>query len=154
GDPEVTRALELLRDWNHELRPESAPASLFEIWWSRHLRPRLLERLVPDSQARSFIVPGDIESVVSTLESSSELAPASRDALLTATLSEALRDATALMGPDANRWSWGRVHNACFEHPLSAFAGRSRPLAPDIGPFPLGGSDSTVMKATYRPGDF
>jgi penicillin amidase len=153
-DHEMPRALAMLEDWNHELRPESAPAALFEIWWSRHLRPRLLERLVPDSQARSFIVPGDIESVVSTLESSRALAPASRNALLAVTLSEAFRDATALMGSDANRWSWGRVHNACFEHPLSAFDGPSRRLAPDIGPFVLGGSESTVMKATYRPGDF
>jgi penicillin amidase len=58
------------------------------------------------------------------------------------------------MGPDAQRWSWDRLHNASFEHPLSALAAPSRPLAPDIGPLPLGGSESTVMKATYRPGDF
>jgi penicillin amidase len=154
GDPEMTQALPLLRDWNHELSSESAPAALFEIWWTRHLRPRLLERLVPDSRTRSFIAPPDIESVVSALEASGTLAPDSRDALIAATLRDAFRDATALMGSDPRRWSWGRVHDASFEHPLSALVEPAARLAPEIGPFPLGGSESTVMKATYRPGDF
>ncbi|MBV8426169.1 MAG: penicillin acylase family protein, partial [Hyphomicrobiales bacterium] len=41
-------ALRVLEGWNCALEAESAPAALFEVWWMRHLRPRLLAKLSRD----------------------------------------------------------------------------------------------------------
>ncbi|MGE3304426.1 MAG: penicillin acylase family protein, partial [Rhizobiaceae bacterium] len=46
----------------------------------------------------------------------------------------------------------GRLHEAMFEHPL----GKVRPARKadfDVGPLPVGGSDSTPMNGMYRPND-
>jgi penicillin amidase len=94
------------------------------------------------------VAPGDIERVLQAIEVLSD-----RDSLLMSTLGEAVRTVTVLMGPHDDEWSWGRIHRWGLMHPLSS-SRRGAGLPLDIPPLPVGGSDSTVMKAAYRPGDF
>jgi penicillin amidase len=56
------------------------------------------------------------------------------------------------MGRDPEAWAWGWLHVLRLEHALSAVLthDESAPRA-DLDPIPLGGSDSTLNKAAYRP---
>ncbi|MDB5589944.1 penicillin acylase family protein [Enterovirga sp.] len=155
--PEGGPAAALLAGWDGSLHETSAAAALFEVWWTRHLKPALLARAAPDRHVRRLLAPGDHETLLGALERPGQTpwlaTEAERDALLSATLAEAHAACAALLGPDPAGWAWGRLHHGYFEHPLEATG-----LAPDelgsVGPLPKGGSGSTVMNTRYRPADF
>lgn len=152
------RAQALLAGWDGRLAEESGPAALFEVWWTRHLKPALLARAASASPSiLPLLAPGDHESLLDALERPEGWpwlgGPATRDTVLVDTLAAAWASCTALMGEEAASWAWGRLHHGHFEHPL----GRGRPDdGPwrDVGPLPVGGSTSTVMNTRYRPDDF
>ena len=157
-DDGLLQALTLLRAWNGALHVDSSAAALFEVWWTRHLRPLVLERVVgEDITARELAAPGDPASILALLDQPDrrlgDNPAATRDAILSASFGAALRTCSALMGDDTDAWSWGRLHQAHFVHALSALAANGDPSL-DVGPLPLGGSSSTPMNATYRLDDF
>ena len=150
-------AMRLLAEWDGELGAESAAAALFEVWWTKHLRPLLIASVTTDAMARELIGPGDAASLLQLLETPDYRLGTEpervRDALLATALEAAFRACAALMGEDVAAWSWGRLHQAHFVHPLSRLT-EPASTAMDVGPLPQGGSGSTPMNASYRPSDF
>jgi penicillin amidase len=134
----------LLRGWDGTLRADSAPAALFEVWWTRHLKPALLELIAP-ADVRPLLAPGDNMQLLSVLETMLDPGP-----LLARTLEAAVGTCRNLLGRDMAAWKWGALHHASFAH----FASRVAPVARDVGPLPMGGSGSTPMAAGYRATDF
>jgi penicillin amidase len=159
SDADAARALALLAPWDHALDAGSAPAALFGLWWTKHLKPALLALLAPDPEVRALLGPGDLEGLLRALERPDERfgedPEARRVALLLGTLAQAFADAASGMGPDPGSWAWGLLHRAYFEHPLTP-TGRAPnpPEGLDVGPFPHGGDSTTPMHAGYRPTDF
>ncbi|MGE0415899.1 MAG: penicillin acylase family protein, partial [Acetobacteraceae bacterium] len=51
----------MLWEWDHVLGADSAPAALFEMGWTKHLKPALLAKAAPDAELRALLVPGDNE---------------------------------------------------------------------------------------------
>ena len=153
---DVAAGLAMLRAWDGVLDASSAAAALFEIWWSKHLRPGLFARATSDRTAQALLGIGDPDGVLARLERPEGWfdAPADRhrDRLLLETLAGAQAEATQRMGDPAT-WAWGRLHHGYFEHALSPM-NPARSSAFDVGPLPMGGSDSTPMKAMYRFDDF
>jgi penicillin amidase len=146
----------LFSGWNGSLDAQSAAGALCEIWWTKHLKPKLLAQLVPDADLRALILPGDIESFLRALENpdgrfGSE-AERARNALIRETIAEALVDCRQRLGENPGLWQWGRVHHAFFEHPLAAVVPSTQ--AWNIGPFSHGGSGTSPMHTGYRPSDF
>jgi penicillin amidase len=169
SDPDVASTQALLASFAGRLEPDSAAAALIEVCWVHHLRPALLNALVPDAGTRRLLPPGDTQSLIERLESA--LDPATRDALLADALGAAFRDCLERMGADPmgrlaaeaegegsgaetaacrephSGWSWACLHHALFSHPLTGL----RPdRAWDVGPLPVGGSAASVMHAEYR----
>jgi penicillin amidase len=158
-DDAVARcALEILAGWDFRLVPESAAAALFEVWWSKHLRPGLHARVTEAPEIRALLAPGDVETALRVLERPGQCfginGGKARDALLLATLKTAFAECTARMGADATSWQWGRIHHGYFPHSAGSIARTRAGRALDVGPVPKGGSDSTPMNASYRPEDF
>ncbi|MBB3933776.1 penicillin amidase [Kaistia hirudinis] len=145
-------ALGLLAAWDHVLAAGSGPAALFEVWWSRHLRPAMIARAVPDPALRPLFAAGDPAGMLDALEVF-DGSSVHRETLLLDTLGAAVADVAALLGPDTAAWSWCALHKALFEHPVGAVRPDLKPDF-DIGPFGVGGSDSSPMNMSYRPGDF
>ncbi|MGH1590905.1 penicillin acylase family protein [Methylobacterium phyllosphaerae] len=145
ADPDIASAQALLASFDGALHHASAAAALLEVFWVRHLRPSLLEALVPDAGTRRLLPPGDTQSLIERLETGLE--PAARAALLTKCLGDACRTCRERMGADPSGWSWGRLHHALFAHPLTAL--RPDP-GWDVGPLPVGGAAASVMHAEYR----
>ena len=156
GDEHAQRAVALLRAWDGKTGAESGPAALFELWWSSHLRPALIALFVVDPSVRPLLAPGDPESMLAVLERSGPQfgadPAAGRDRLLLETLTSALRDAVSRLGPDVAQWAWGRLHHGYFAHAVTSSTNSRHRY--DVGPLPVGGSDSTPMAAFYRSTDF
>ena len=145
--------LSLLQGWNGELAPESAAAALSEVWWSKHLRPAVFAVKVADTAVRALMGLGDVDCILARLEQPEGFfaSAAARDALLLRTLSAAYAECVARMGEDPALWAWGRLHHGYFEHALAGVTGSD---VRNVGPLPMGGSESTPMNAQYRYGDF
>ena len=143
----------MIRGWDHELAADSAAAALFEVWWSLHLRPALYRRLVSDPKIIPLLGPGDVAAALDRLEGASGPALADLPSLLLDSLASAFADCEQRMGPDRSAWKWGSLHQALFEHPVGKVKPEHKP-AFDVGPFAVGGSDSTAMNGIYRPPDF
>jgi len=149
GDNDFAFGRDLLLRWNCKLAADSGAAALHELWWMKHLKPELLDRLAGgDAVVRELLVPGNTEALLSLLERPDDLLP-DRDALLARTLAAAVADCRARLGEPAD-WAWGRLHHGYFAHPL----GRTAPGLADVGPLAKGGSGSCVMNAGYRLSDF
>lgn len=150
-DETTAAALALLAGFDGALRPESAAAALSECWWTKHLRPAVMAVAVPDADLRALMGIGDADAILARLEAPEGFFPApaaaTRDALLRATLRAAYAECTALMGPEAASWAWGKRHQGYFEHALAERRGTAEW---DVGPLPMGGSESTPMNAAYR----
>lgn len=151
--PDETEALAMLRGWDNRLSADGPAGALFEVWWSQHLRPALLKRAVADPKLIPLIGPGDVASVLDRLQGMVEAAPSDLRTLLLDSLGAAFADCGNRMGNSRADWAWGRLHQAKFEHAISPVAEPSG-LALDVGPLPVGGSDSTAMNGMYRPNDF
>ncbi|MDY6851145.1 MAG: penicillin acylase family protein, partial [Thermodesulfobacteriota bacterium] len=54
------------------------------------------------------------------------------------------------LGPEPSAWSWGRLHQVEFKHPL----GQAKPLDKllNLGPFPGAGGLTTVQQSALKPG--
>ncbi|MFZ5517114.1 MAG: penicillin acylase family protein [Candidatus Zhuqueibacterota bacterium] len=70
------------------------------------------------------------------------------DGILLESLHETYDFLIANFGEKVFDWRWGQIHTITFDHPL----GKKAPLNSlfNIGPFPIGGSETTVNNATYR----
>jgi len=148
-----SEAVDMLLGWDHRLDAGSAAGALFELWWSKHLRPALFRRLISDPAVIPLLGPGDVETALDRIDAMAEAADPDLDTLLLGTLDEAYADCAKRMGPDPATWAWGRLHTAMFEHAVSR-VGRAALPDSDVGPLPIGGSDSTPMNGMYRPNDF
>lgn len=138
----------LLFDWDGDLSANSAPAALFEVWFSKYLGPLVarIEGATPD--VVPLLMPFDSPSIVSWLENveiSSEHIAAIRQSL-----ANAWAECASLMGSDAAYWTWGKIHKLNLRHPLQSLADNDWSLEPIM----LGGSSSTLNYATYRLQDF
>jgi len=156
GDGDLGLGLKLLRGWDCTLLAESAPAALFEVWWMRHLRLRLLAQLAPDAEAARLLLPGDIDGMLAALEApDGRFGPdpaKRRDALLRESLAAAVAECRQRLGADPAQWRWGALHHGYFEHALTRLEAPSAPGL-DVGPLPKGGSGSTPMHTGYRQSD-
>ncbi|MEZ5666093.1 MAG: penicillin acylase family protein [Alphaproteobacteria bacterium] len=156
-DAGLVTALALLTNWDCSTGPDSPEAALFEVWWTRFLRPAVIARAMPDEAVRSLMAPGDPDGIAYVLEHPGALfegGAEARDGLLLKTLGEALRDCRALMGEDTGGWAWGRLHHGYFPHDLTPLRGSVGAEVWDVGPLPVGGTESTPMNMMYRATDF
>ncbi|MQA78005.1 MAG: penicillin acylase family protein [Streptosporangiales bacterium] len=155
-DPSAARARALLLDWDADLRPDSAAAALFEVWYRRHLRPALLRRalepLVPadrlDDALRRCIPGDDSQHADARVDLDLVERPAFED-VAGPTLRDAVTDVEALLGTDPAGWAWGRLHVAAPAHPLAALlrtVPRDKAVLP---PLARGGSADTVGHTAY-----
>lgn len=65
-----------------------------------------------------------------------------RDKLILDTLPLAFRDVAGKLGDDPEKWRWGGLQYARFDHPLGS---------PNVGPTPLGGDYAAVHPSFFHP---
>ena len=152
ADPRARQARDLLLAWNAVAERDSVAAGIFEMW-RRRLQAAAVEVHVP-SGARALVeqvlvgragVELSMQRLLDWL-----VAPdagfgadpaAGRDALLVRSLTEAVAELTAKLGPDMARWQWGqdRYHHALIRHPLADVVSDEARARLVVGPAPRGG---------------
>jgi penicillin amidase len=137
-------AMKRLSDWNAVLDPESRAAALFEIWYVRHLKPALLSL----AAGKSFTMPRIAnEAAYDLLE---KLSAAQTRRLVETTLRSALDELARHDRRIGKEAVWGDLLHAVFTHPFSS----QSELFPIVGPFPQGGSESTVFHSGFDAANF
>jgi penicillin amidase len=141
------QALEILRQWNGDMRGASNAASIFEAWFLGLTTAIAGDDLGPLATASyagrfSFVT----RFLLNTLNAN-DLAwcddqrtaqPETCDQAVTSALHAAVADLTARLGGDMTRWRWDAIHRAIFPHqgfdgiaPLRALLSRSVPHGGD-----------------------
>ncbi len=152
--PEMRPFAEMLTSWDCSLGKDSAAAALFEIWLTK-LTPAVFKRHVSVAEWRA--VAGRISTLktIDTLKNPSmpwfvggDYPRADRDAVLLASLEEAVKEARELLGADPSKWGWGKLHVAPFTHALSTDAERRELFNP---PSVERGGDGNTVNSTGGP---
>ncbi len=155
--PEAREVLDLLASWDGRAAPESIGAAAYHVFLERLTRSVLEQQLGPELSRRYAALPqADPEQVVFQLmrqaaEGSSRDARKRAAETVRATLRETWFQLSYRMGPNRRKWSWGRLHSLAFRTFVPGAPGRLVRSA--LGPFPYGGSGSTVSAAEYLAGD-
>jgi penicillin amidase len=153
-DRDAAFGLAMLQGFDHRLADDSAAALLFELWWTQHLKPALLDLVSTDPKLRPLLAPGDHVTLIDWLDAAAPVFGANptarRNEVLLSTLGRAVADCRRRHGEDAGTWKWSGWHHGYFEHPLAnVYPGKLR----DVGPLRQGGSAQTVMCNGYRLSD-
>ena len=107
-------AVEMLRNWDGVLSPDSAPAALCMIWIYRHLQPALAAQILPEDPELILLL--DFRSVIRLMTEDR------MQATVISSLSSAWADALSMLGNDPSHWAWGTIHRTVFRHPLQHLA--------------------------------
>ncbi|MBT6177362.1 MAG: penicillin acylase family protein [Deltaproteobacteria bacterium] len=145
GDAKLESVKKLLEDWDLKATLDAAAMTVFAVW-KRALKDLIfaeeLELLedIPLSK-NTFRPPVDSlhRALQGKLPLSVEIEQALRDSLSRTV--EQLEDHLGPLEPDFKNWAWGNYHQLTFR----STSGDSRW---DLGPYPLGGSERTVAKAS------
>jgi len=150
-DPDVQKALDLLRAWDNDETTGSTAAAIYQVWVANHLGHTVVTAAVPQA-ARTLVGSGSLDGVVTWLEGP-EAAPA-RDGLLLSSLTAAVADLKRGLGPDMANWTWGRLHHASFDPAAAVLADHQLARQMGTGALEVPGSAQSPRAATYRPSDF
>jgi len=150
-DPDVAKALDLLRGWDNDERTDSVAAAIYQVWTTNHLGHTVVSAVTPE-KARLLVGSGQLDAVISYLETSQ--AGSTRDAMLLGSLGATVKELRDRLGGDISTWTWGRLHHARFEPAAAVLADRQLAEQMATGTLQIPGSANSPRAATYRPTDF
>jgi len=157
--PEEERALALLRDWDGRVTADSPAASVFHAFRTDLLR-RVLEPLLGplagelfravDRGGNGFLlrVAARLHGMVAAGDGALLGRGEAWEPLLAAALSAAVRDLAARLGPEPERWRWGRLHRTAPQHLLAGMFPQDAALL-NPAPLELGGDGDTVQAGGF-----
>jgi len=135
----------LLRNWDGNMRADSAAAALYAVWYYRHLQPALAELLLPTNP--TLLAGMDSLGVLRLMEERRSR-DAARQSLINAGIE--IRD---ILGEDANHWRWGALHRMKFVHPLQHIANNELAMEMRYPDYARGGSGNTTNNTGFRASD-
>jgi penicillin amidase len=157
------QALDILKQWDGDMRAASNAASIFEAWFLRLMPTIAGDDLGPLAAASyagrfSFVTRFLVNTLtaddVAWCDDRRTMVAENCDQAVAAALHEAVADLTGRLGTDMTRWRWDAVHWAIFPHlgfdgvtPLRALLSRSMPNGGDWSTLNVG------AVATSRPYD-
>lgn len=147
-DRAVSRARDILVDWDYQLGADSVPAGIY-VRFERILMHKVAGKMVPDSLAREFTSLNKkrvIDWLVAPDGHFGEDPIAGRDRLLLDSLTEAVAQMRKLRGSDMAKWQYGGTDykHVLIEHPLAPAVNEKLRAQLNVGPAPRGGYDSTL----------
>jgi penicillin amidase len=158
-DPELAPVVEIMKNWNGELAPDSAAAAIYEVFVRRMINLMLSGKLgdltsryagkgpIPILAEVSLFGHRALEWLQKTLAEPTshwfDLGHSeNRNDVMRLALRETVDFLSAKFGPKVDDWSWGKMHTLTYSHTL----GRVKPLDRffNRGPYPMGGDQTTI----------
>jgi penicillin G amidase len=156
-DPQIAIGLKLLEGWDGRTSLDSAAAAVAEVWTAKHLGRGVVAATTCEP-ALAIIGDGDLDAIADLLDAPDARfgadPKAARDRVLLETLGAAVKEVSALLGPEPEDWAWGKLHHAQFDHALGPVVDEPTRTQLNVSRLPLGGTAFSPMAATYRVGDF
>jgi penicillin amidase len=150
-------ALEYLRNWHFRFERDDVASTIVSVTFNHFLKNVFLDEM-GDSLFRQFVtfsaIPYRVTSQLLASENSSWFDDVAthvvetKHQILRKSLDDAVNELESTLGTDTRLWRWGTLHTVTFAHPF----GSRKPLDRvfNIGPFPAGGSGTTINKAELR----
>jgi penicillin amidase len=149
-EDEMSRqAIDHLQQWDCRMEPDRVGATIFETFFHRWCAAVAAERFSSDL---AELAAGAIGGLALNLLSGDDVGWFTRSERLASIRDVFLANLSVLskrLGPDMDRWQWGRLHTLTLRHPLSARGELAALL--DRGNEPVGGNGVTVCNTMYNP---
>ena len=162
GDALTQQALELLREWDGAMDPDSAAATVFSSLRLhmdekilRHLLGPLAEEALTETSRGGPSHAARLRAHFVHLMDLGDLSmlppgPGGWEGLLEEALTAAVEELSERLGPDPAKWQWGMVHHTAPKHPLSEIFPEAAYLLDPPG-VASGGDGDTPQAASYSP---
>lgn len=154
--PDVQATLSYFRNWNFEMKANDVATTLFQAYLVRMVKNTFEDEMGPQLLALyDTVATLPLEAVTRLMKKGGSpwfdniQTPQleTMDDEIRKSLSEALQDLKSRYGGEIKEWRWGAVHQVEFPHVFSSNA-LLRPIL-TVGPYPVGGSHSTVNKGDF-----
>jgi len=156
NDAHLDETRSLLNGWDYQAHASSAPAALYEVFWT-HLLKRtfsddLPERYWPTGGDRWFEVMRNMDENSTWWDDRSTTdAVETRSDIFAAAFRDAVGEIEKTLGKDPSQWAWGDLHGSTFRNASLGESGVG--LIEDLfnrGPFPTSGGSSIVNATGWR----
>jgi len=150
--PNQAVALDLLKNWDYQVRMDSAPAVVFEVFWKNLLADTFDDDLPkyywPQGSSRWDEVMRNLVKLPNDPFWDDKTTPnrvETRDAILLRAFTEAVAEIEKLQGGNPAKWNWGDLHIATFAN-LTLGASGIAPIEAlfNRGPFRTNGGEAIV----------
>ncbi|MFI5251407.1 MAG: penicillin acylase family protein [Bacteroidota bacterium] len=154
---DVKTALEYLHNWDYRDTPTEIASSIFNEFFVKLISNIYEDEMGPET-FKDFVffsaIPYRVTAQLLDADSSEWFDDIRTPRVETKTdiIHKSLLDAISALkqtsGPEMKDWQWGGIHQSLFQHPF----GKRKPLDQvfNVGPFPAGGSATTVNKGDYQ----
>jgi penicillin amidase len=159
-DPRISQGIGALRGWDGRASRDSAGAALFEVF-----RIHLVQETFSDDLGEHLFrrSQGDLMTALATLLADptsswfdNRYTPEieDRDAILLASMEDAINELGDRLGNDMARWRWGDLHSATFENQSLGQSGiQPIEMIFNRGPVEADGTIGTVNNTGYDPNE-
>ena len=158
--PNQAIAIDMLANWDHQDRADSAAAAVFNAFWRHFLQNTFNddmpeERYYPDGGSRwnEILLQIDENSTWWDDKTTTDIKE-TREEIIRKSFEEGVAELEDLLGKDPTEWTWGEIHASTFRNstlgesgvpPIEALFNR--------GPFPTGGGESIVNATGWSAQD-
>jgi penicillin amidase len=154
---DIETALTYFKNWNFQMTRDDVPTAILHVFFT-HLMKNIYQDEMGDTLFQKYIFLANIpyrvtlsllQQPASTwFDNRNTPETESRDFIIRKSLTDAISDLQKSLGGELKNWRWGKLHTITFRHPF----GSKAPLGPvfNVGPFPAGGSGTTVNNGEYR----
>ena len=149
-------AVEILREWDRKVEPESRGAVLYEVFLTQWVKTLLEDELEEDLplyfnltefySIQDVILDRPDSPLWDRIDTPEKEGPRE---ILEISLARAMEWLEKRLGPDAGKWTWGRLHTVYFQHPGGK--GGVAACLLNRGPFPAPGDCQTINVAGFVP---
>ena len=157
-NPEVQAAIERLRGWDRQVRRDSVPAALFEVWYANLTLNVLLDDVGEDNidTVRGNVFFGALAGSPDAVwwDDQATSARETREDIMLASLADTIAWFQENVSEDANDWTWGTIHTATFvSNPLGASGIGPLENLVNLGPVPVDGGQGIVNATSFNPNE-
>ncbi len=164
SDPNMTEAVDALKQWDYVMDKHSLAAAVFNVTWVKfayNLYGDEMDLIGPEFKEGFFKLANiSIRNAIYLLEhipgsawfddvSTPDVQETARD-ILVQSLEEAVGDLEERFGKNTEDWVWADMHTLTHRHPLAQVKILDWMLDLNVGPFPAAGSGTTVNNMEYR----
>lgn len=160
-NPNLDKAISLFKNWDGELRKYDPISLVYSVFLIKLMENTFKDEM-GDDLYKQFLFVGNVPlrtihqllnkiypDSISIFDNVQTEKIETRDEIIRKSLAQTISELEKNYGKYFNEWSWGKIHNVKFRH---LFSGQSRILDKviDIGPYPVGGDQTTLLNTSFR----